>query len=164
MENFIAPDEEHHGNGHRADRIHQGRTDGLNAHAAQVGAKEPLGSLLEAQDLPQLGVEGLYDAVAGNGFMQNILDFGQLVLAGASARAHLAANLARGGDHDGNEEQKRPAELPAKADDKDQSHDKGEKLLQKLADDRAERNLHAVYVVDERREDGAGGMAVEKSR
>ena len=41
MENFIAPDEQEHGDGDGGETIHQRRTDCLNAHAAQVGAKLP---------------------------------------------------------------------------------------------------------------------------
>jgi len=33
----------------------------------------------------------------------------------------------------------------------------GEELLEKIAQHRAQRSLHAIYVVDERGEDGAGG-------
>ena len=87
---FVAADPQQQGNGDGADGIHQRRTDGLNAHAAQVGAEQALGGLLEAQNLPQLGVEGLHDAVAGDGLMQNVLNLGQLVLPGAGAGAHFA--------------------------------------------------------------------------
>ena len=65
------------------------RTDGLDAHAAQVGAEQPLGGLLETQYLPQFGVECLDDAVAGDGFVENVLNFGKLVLAGSGAGADL---------------------------------------------------------------------------
>src|SRR5208282_429746 len=82
-ENLRASDPQEHGNGNGADGIHQGRTDGLNAHAAQVGAEQTFCRFLEAQNLPQLGAEGLDDAVAGYGFMQDVLDFRKLVLAGA---------------------------------------------------------------------------------
>ena len=53
------------------------------------------GGLLEAQNLPQLGVEGLHDAIAGDGFVEDVLNLGELVLAGAGAGAHFAADLAR---------------------------------------------------------------------
>ena len=51
--------------------------------AAQVGAEEAAGGLLEAQHLPKLHVEGFDDAVAGDGFVQDVLDLGELVLAAA---------------------------------------------------------------------------------
>ena len=90
----LRPIQQQHGDGDRADRIHQRRTDGLNAHAAQVGAEQALGRILEAQNLPQLGVERLHDAVAGHGLVQNVLNLGQLVLPGAGAGAHFAADAA----------------------------------------------------------------------
>src|ERR1035437_2875179 len=76
VEDLVASDEQKHGNGDRADGIHQWRTDGLNAHAAQVGAEQARGSLLEAQNLPQLGAEGLHDAVASDGLVEDVLNFG----------------------------------------------------------------------------------------
>ena len=66
-----------------ADGVHQRRTDGLNAHAAEIGAKKTGSRFLEAQNLPQFRVEGLDDAIAGNRFMQDVLNLGQLVLPGA---------------------------------------------------------------------------------
>ena len=45
---------------------------------------------------------GLDDAVAGHRLMEDVLDLRQLVLTGAGAGAHLAADLARRGEHDGN--------------------------------------------------------------
>ena len=76
------------------------------------------GRFLEAQNLPQLGVEGLDDAIAGDGFMQDVLNLGELVLTGAGAGAHFPADLARGGDDHRNEQHQRPAEVSAKLDDK----------------------------------------------
>ena len=116
VENLVAADEEEHGNGDGADGVHQGRTDGLNAHAAQVGAEQATGRFLEAQNLPQLGVERLHDAIAGDGFMQNVLNLGELVLTGAGAGANFPADLARGCDDHRNEQHQRPAELSAQSD------------------------------------------------
>ena len=104
MENFIAPDKQHHGNGDGADRVHQGRADGLDSYAAQIGAEETAGGFLEAHHFPQLGIEGLHDAVAGHRFVKDVLDFCQLVLARAGTGTHFPADLARRGDDHGNEE------------------------------------------------------------
>jgi len=84
-----------------ADGIHQRRADGLDAHVAQIGAEEATRGCLEAHHLPDFGVEGLHDAIAGHGFVQDVLDLGQLVLTGACAGAYFPADLARGGDDDG---------------------------------------------------------------
>ena len=116
VHDFGAADEQEHGNGDGTDGIHQRRTDRLDAHAPQVGAEEAAGCGLEAQDFPHLSVEGLYDAVAGDGLMQNILYFGELVLAGASAGADLAANLTRGCNNHRHKQQQRPAQCPTEFD------------------------------------------------
>ena len=81
----VAADREQRGDGDGADDIHQGRTDGLDADAAQVSAEEAAGSFLEAEDLPDFSGEGFDDAIAGDGFVQDVLDFGDAVLAGAGA-------------------------------------------------------------------------------
>ena len=84
---LVPADQQQERNGYRADRVHEGRADRLGADRAQVGAEEPAGGLLEAQRLPQLHVEGFHDAVAGDGFMEDVLDLGELVLAGPGACA-----------------------------------------------------------------------------
>ncbi len=61
---LVASDPQQQRHGHCSDGVHQRRTDGLNAHTAQIGAEEPLGGALESQNLPQLGVECFHDAVA----------------------------------------------------------------------------------------------------
>src|SRR5580698_8934029 len=98
------PNDQEHSNGNGADGVHERRTDGLNAYAAQIGAKQPLGRFSEAKNLPQLSVEGLYDAVAGDSLMQDVLNLGELVLAGPSARAYFPTDLARGRDDHRNEQ------------------------------------------------------------
>ena len=47
-----------------------------------------MGRLAEAEGLPRLHAEGLDDADAGNGFVQDVLDFGELVLALARGGAY----------------------------------------------------------------------------
>ncbi len=63
--------------------VHERRADGLNANAAEIGAQQPRGGILKAQNLRQLRVECLHDAMPGHRFMQDVLDFRELVLARA---------------------------------------------------------------------------------
>src|SRR5664279_1696924 len=48
--------------------------------------------------------------------------------------------------------------------DDDEADEEGEELLQKFADDGADGELHAIDIVDERGENGAGGVPVEEAR
>ena len=160
---LIAADVEKHGDGDGADRVHQRRADGLNADAAQVGAKQPCSRPLEAKDFPNFCIEGLDDAIAGHRFMQDVLNFRQLVLPGAGAGAHIAANLARRNHHHGNKQEERQAEMAAVVDHHRQAAQEGEELLQELADHRADRVLHPVHVVDERGKDGSSGVLVKEA-
>ncbi len=161
--NLIAADEQEQRDGHIADGVHQRRTDGLNAHAAEIGAKKTGSRFLEAQNLPQFRVEGLDDAIAGNRFMQDVLNLGQLVLPGAGAGADFPADFACGGNHDRNEQKQRPTEMAAQADHEHHPHQKGKELLQEFADHRADRGLHFIHIVDERGKDSARGVLVKEA-
>src|ERR1035438_4672156 len=164
MLNLIASDEQKHGNGDRPNGVHQRRADGLNAHAAQVGAEKAARRGLKAENLPQLGVEGLDNAVAGYRFVQDVLNLCKLVLSGAGAGTDFAADLARGGDDHGNKEQQRPAEISAQSNHENQPDDECEELLKELAEYGTERGLHLVHVVDERGKDGARRVLVKEAR
>ena len=90
----VAAQQQQQRNGDRAKYIHQRRTDGGRRHRTQIGAEQPLRRGAEARNLPGLHAEGFDDAVAGDGFVQNVLDVGQLVLAAPRGGAHPAADLA----------------------------------------------------------------------
>src|SRR6185437_11086882 len=164
VQDFVAADEQERGDRHGANRIHQGRTDRLDAHVAQIGAKEPLGGALETQYLPYFRIEGLYDPIAGNGFVQNVLNLRQLVLPGAGSRAHFPADLPCRRNHHGNEQYERPAQMSSEPNHENNSNNKGKKLLQELANHRTERELHSIHVVDECRKNGSRGVLMEEAR
>ncbi len=90
----VAANPEQQSDRHRADRIHERRTDGLRAHRTKVGIEEPARRLFEPHHLPKLHIESFDDAVAGDGLVQNVLDLGQFVLAPARGLPHLAADPA----------------------------------------------------------------------
>ncbi len=99
----------------------------------------------------------------GDRLVQDVLDLGQLILAGARARADFAANLARRGDHHGNKENQRPAQITAETNHQCDCDQECKELLQKIAQHRAERDLHAIHIVDKRGKNCAGWMLVEKA-
>ena len=80
VSNLVAAQQQQQRNGDRAENIHQRRTDRRRCHRAQVGPEQPLRGLAEARDLPRFHAEGFHDAVAGDGFLKNVLDVGQFVL------------------------------------------------------------------------------------
>jgi len=61
-----------------AEYIHQRRRDCCRCDGAQVGPEKPPRGLTKTVDLPVFAAEGFYDAVAGNGFVQNVLNLGSL--------------------------------------------------------------------------------------
>src|SRR5579859_1756023 len=162
--NLVPADEQQQRNGNGPDGIHERRTDGLDPHAAQVGAQQTAGSLLETQTFPKLRIERFHDAIAGHRFVEDVLDLGKLVLAAASTGADFPADFARRRNDHRDEQEERPTEIATQADDNNQSHDEREKLLQEFSDYRADRDLHAVHVVNQRGKDGAGSVLVEEAR
>ena len=74
----------------------------------RLARNKPRGRFLEPQNLPQFRIEGLHDAVAGDGLMQNVLNLGKLVLTGARARAHLPADLTCRSYNDRNKQKQEP--------------------------------------------------------
>src|SRR5262249_3642210 len=95
VHDFLAAEKQHQGNGNRAKNIHERRTDGCCCDGTQVGPKQALCRAAEAGNLPGLHTEGLHNAVAGNSFLKDVLDVGQLVLALASGMPDLPADLCR---------------------------------------------------------------------
>ena len=106
----------------------------------------------------------LHDAIARDGFVQDVLNLGQLVLAGARAGADFPADLARRGDHHWNEQHQRPAQMAAETNYENDSDKESKELLKKLADHGTERKLHAIHVIDERGKNRSGGMLVKEAR
>jgi hypothetical protein len=96
-----------------AKNIHQRRTDrGSRPRSAGwrgTNAAPPA----KSRYFPRFHIEGFHDAVAGNGFVQNVLHVGQLILSAPGRAADAAADLARRKNDERDEEQQRPGQLPA---------------------------------------------------
>jgi hypothetical protein len=95
--------EQRDGNG--SDGVHQRRTDGLRTHGPQVGAEQPSCRIAEAQHFPSFHVECFYDPIAGDGFVQDILNFRKLILPCTRGGAHAAPDSSSGRNNHGNEQQ-----------------------------------------------------------
>ena len=91
----VATQQDQQRDGDRAEDVHHRRADGCGADGAQVGAEQAPGSLAEAARLPRFHAERLHDAHAGDGFVQDVLDLGQLVLTLASGAADPAPDAPR---------------------------------------------------------------------
>ena len=77
---LVTTQQEQQRDGNGADDIHERRTDSLSPHRVEIRPEETARRLLEARGLPTLHGEGLHDAIAGDGLVQDVLDLGQLVL------------------------------------------------------------------------------------
>jgi hypothetical protein len=119
--------------------------------------------LAEAQQLPKLHVEGFNDAVAGDGFVQDVLNVGELVLPAARGAANIAADAEDRSGGDQAEERQNPRQAPTERDHDDHHEGEREELLQEIRQDRRRCVLDALNVVDERRKQRTGGVFLEES-
>jgi hypothetical protein len=104
------------------------------------------------RDFPRLHAEGFYDAVAGDGLVENILHVGELILPAARGRPDAPANAHRRKNDERNKQQEHPGKLTAQNHDKDRSKDEGEELLQKLRQHARHGELDPFDVVDDGRD------------
>src|SRR5208337_3854265 len=73
-----------------------------------------------------------------------------------------ASDLASGNDDEGNEQKKHPRELSAQRHHNEGNEDQGKKLLEKLRHHSGHGVLHALNVIDDGGEQGAGGVFLEE--
>ena len=145
-----------------SDEIHQGRCNRLGSHRPQVGPEQPFRRLAEAQQLPELHVESLHDAIAGDRLVQDVLNVGQLVLPAARGPAHVTSDPENGRRRDDTKHWQHPGQLAPERDH--DHHHAGQRagLLQKIRQDRRRRVLNPFDVVDQRRQQGPRGVLLEE--
>ncbi len=121
-------------------------------------------ALAKARDLPGLHAERLHDAVAGDGFVKNVLDVGQFVLSLARGLAHPAPDPSRREDDEGNKQQQHPGQFSAQQHHHERGENQGKELLQEFRQHARHGELHALDVVDDGRNQCAGGVLLKKRR
>ena len=117
---------------------------------------------MEARGLPAFHAEGLDDAVAGDGLVQNVLDLGQLVLPLAGGGAHPPADPAREKTITGTNISSTQANLPPRATTTAGDENQGEELLQELGQHLRSCELNLVDVVDDGRNQGPRRVLLEE--
>ena len=159
----LAAHQDQDGDGDGAEDVHHRRTDGVGAHRAQVGLEQPPRRHRGSGCVSQASMrEGLHDAHAGDGFLQDVLDLRQLVLAAAGGGAHAVADPSGRHHHDRDKDDQHPGQASAQQDHHAGSEEEGKKLLQKFRQHRRERKLHPLDVVHDRRQQCAGGVLLEE--
>ena len=129
MLDVLAAEEDEQRDGDGSEDVHHRRVDGEGADGAQIGFEQTPRSLTEAPHLPGLHAEGLHNANAGNGFVQQVMDFGELVLPFASGGADPISNPAGRQDYERHENDQDPGQPAAQSDDHDGGEEEGKKLL-----------------------------------
>src|SRR5262249_28310657 len=144
VDNLFPPQPQQQRDGDGAENVHQGRADRGGGDRAQIRTKQALRRLAEAGEFPVLHAESFYDAVAGDGLVQDVLDFRQFVLAAAGGVAHPAPDFRGGNDDEGDKQQQQPRQLLALENDHAHGEQEGEELLQEFGQDVRHRKLHAL--------------------
>ncbi len=108
MLDVLTAEEDEQRNGDGPEDVHHRRVDGEGADGAQIGFEQTPRCFTEASHLPGLHAEGLHNANAGDGFVQQVMDFGELVLPFASGGADPVSNPAGGQDDERHENNQAP--------------------------------------------------------
>ena len=89
----------------------------MRSHRTEIRTEKAGGCFAEPGNFPVFRVEGLHDPVAGDAFVQNVLNFRQLVLAMPRGVTHARTDLARREHNHGDEQKQYPRKISA------QNHD-----------------------------------------
>ena len=75
MRDAVAANKDQQSNADNTKHIHQRRTDRGGCHRAKIGAEKPTSRVAEPGNFPIFSVKGLHDTIAGDGLVQNVLNF-----------------------------------------------------------------------------------------
>ena len=163
MLDVLTAEEDEQRNGDGPEDVHHRGVDGEGADGAQIGFEQTPRCLTEASHLPGFHAEGLHNADAGDGFVQQVMDFGELVLPFASGGADPVSNPAGGQDDERHENNQDPGQPAAKSHYYDSGEKEGKKLLKKFGQHAGHGELHALHVIDDGRQQRAGGMLLKEA-
>src|SRR6185295_8705834 len=105
---LVASQQQQHGDSDGAKNIHQRRTNRRSCHRPQIRREQPLRRTMESRNLPGLHAEGFYNAVAGDGFVQNVLNISELILPAPGGGPHPPSNLSRRVKNEWQKQQQHP--------------------------------------------------------
>src|SRR5262249_49145852 len=131
---LIARDENQHGNHDRAEQVHHRRGDDGSANPAHIFAKEAAGGFLELRDFKALHAEGFYDAIAGDGFLNDLAELTETRLAALGGATDFPAELTDGKDDERQENDRVKRHAPVESDDDSDEDDEREALAKEIGE------------------------------
>src|SRR5208337_3413382 len=108
MRDLLPAKQQEQSNRNRPKYIHQRRADRSRSDRSQIRPKQLLRGLAKARNLPRFHAEGFYDPVAGDGFLQDVLNVRQLILPAAGGMADAASDLDRRVNDEGHKQYQHP--------------------------------------------------------
>src|SRR5579875_2652825 len=161
---LLAAEPQQQNDGHSAEDFDDGGGEGLVGDIAEIAGLPTLGGEAEALGFVVFGAEAFDDLVAGERFLEDLVEAGGHVLRVAGGAANALAE-AHGEERNGGEdEQADEGELPIDADHGEQQEEGGEDLAQPIGEHGGDRDLDAVDVVHDGGHDAAGSLTFEEGR
>ena len=150
------------GDGHGAKNFHERRRYGLGAHPTQTDPEQSARSVLELFDFKRLHGEGLNDANAREGLLQDVVQLPHLVLAAAAGSANVTSEFRRGKNHQWNQDHGDERQPPIIIKERPQQEHQAERLLQHVRRRLRNGKLNALDVAGDRRHQAARGVPGEE--
>jgi hypothetical protein len=145
-----------------AEQVHDRRSDDGGANPAHIVAEEAAGSVAEFRGFEILHAEGLYDAVAGRGFLKDLAEVGEASLAVFRRAPDFAAKFADGNDDEREEHGGGERHFPIQPEEHAYKNSEAEAFLKKVGEIFGKRDACTLDIVDGGGEEAADGIVLKK--
>jgi hypothetical protein len=120
-------------NSDRTKDVHQGRTYGGGSYRTQIRIEESARRRSETVRFPRFHAEGFHNPIAGDRFVQDILNIGQLVLPFASGMSDPATYSSSGINDERHKQNQHPSQAATQQNHNTGGEKEGEQLLQEFS-------------------------------
>ena len=161
---FAAREEQNQGNHDGAEQIHQRRSGGEGADPAHVFAQQIARGLAELADFESFHSEGFHDAVAADGFLQNLAQVREARTAFFRRVADLPAELADRPNHQRNQNRGTQRHSPVDDQQHGDKRDEAEDLAEEFGEPVGKGAAHLLDIADDRGHHAADRIVLEETR
>ena len=148
--------------GESAEAFDERRRERLLRNVAQVAGFESRGGHAEAVGFHVLGAERFHHLMPADGFLQDLIEIGGLILRPAGGPADAAADAQRGHQHERQQREADQSQPPVLLDHHAQQEDHGESLAHPIRQHMRGSHLDLFDVVHDGRHHAAGGVGFEE--
>jgi len=149
--------------GEGSEEFDDGRGERLLGDVAEVRFAQGIGSRVEARRLHRFCIERTDDLLAGDRFLEDVVEVGGIVLRATGGAADALAEAGRGDHHEGEDGEREEGELPIVVDQDGKQADGGEALTKPVGEHVRDGDLDLFDVVHHRRHEATGGVDLEEA-